>query len=324
MGGLNRKVFDAAMVAAAAVALIGLSGTADARQLVLYTASNTEIEKNIVEAFHKAHPDIEVKSVNMSTGPITEKAIAEKGNPQADVIWMVNNFALDKLKEAGALQPYAPKNAAVAPSFVDPDGFYVGHNATIMAMAVNKKVLAEKKLPMPTDWVDLINPVYKGQITIAAPTKSGTGFTIISTMWDMFGWNFIDNLHPNVFQYNSGGSDAARQAGAGEVAIGLTYDTAVLQQVKASKDVEMVVGRMSPNIVEGAGLLVGAPHAAEGKAFLDWLFSEAGLKVFAPSVGISAAPGVGNIDVTKVTMWKLRRPIDQDQFKREWAKKYEK
>lgn len=318
-------VFRKIVMGTAAVAVMaGMASAVSARQVVLYTASNDEIEKNIVAAFRKAHPDVEVKSVNMSTGPITEKAIAEKANPQADVVWMVNNFALDKLKETGVFQPYTPKNMAVAPSFVDPDGFYVGHNATIMAMAVNKKVLAAKKLPMPTDWVDLINPVYKGQITVAAATKSGTGFTIFSTMWDMFGWNFTDNLHQNIFQYNSGGSDSARQAGAGEVAIGLTYDTAVLQQVKASKDIEMVIGRMSPNIIEGAGLVVGAPHEAEGKIFLDWLFSDAGLKVFAPFVGISAAPGVGNIDVTKVTMWKLRRPIDQDQFKRDWAKKYEK
>jgi ABC-type thiamine transport system substrate-binding protein len=37
------------------------------------------------------------------------KALAEMSNPQADVIWMVNNFALEKLKESGAIQPYAPK-----------------------------------------------------------------------------------------------------------------------------------------------------------------------------------------------------------------------
>jgi iron(III) transport system substrate-binding protein len=322
MVGFNRMLGTVAL-GAALVTLNGLAGQARAGDLVLYTASNSEIEKTIVEAFGKAHPEITVASTNMSTGPITEKAIAEKSNPQADVVWMVNNFALDKLKASGVFEPYAPKDMAVAPTFVDPDGFYVGHNATIMAMAVNKRVLAEKKLPMPTDWSDLINPVYKGQITVAAPTKSGTGFTIFSTMWDMFGWNFIDNLHQNIFQYNSSGSEAGRQAAGGEIAIGLTYDTAVLQQVNASADMEMVIGHMSPNIVEGAGLVAGAPHPEEAKVFLDWLFSADGLAVFAPFVGISAAPGVGNIDASTVTMWTLRRPLDQDAFKREWAQKYE-
>jgi len=113
---------------------------AQAGDLVLYTASNDKIEKDIVEAFKKAHPDINVSSVKMSTGPITEKAIAEMSNPQADVIWMVNNFALDKLKEVGALQPYAPQKSVVDEAFVDPDGFWYGHNGTIMAMAVNTKL----------------------------------------------------------------------------------------------------------------------------------------------------------------------------------------
>ncbi|MFD0391404.1 extracellular solute-binding protein [Tistrella bauzanensis] len=72
---------------------------------MLYTASNPEIEKDVMAAFQAAHPDITVKAVNMSTGPITEKAIAEKGNPQADVIWMVNDFALAKLKQDGVLAP---------------------------------------------------------------------------------------------------------------------------------------------------------------------------------------------------------------------------
>jgi iron(III) transport system substrate-binding protein len=165
-----------------------------------------------------------------------------------------------------------------------------------MALAVNKKLITEKKLPMPQDWVDLIKPQYKGYITVAAPTKSRTGFTIFANMNDMFGANFIDNIHQNIFQYNSSGSAAARQVGGGETVIGLSYDTAILQQVKANKDVTMVIGRMSPNIIEGAGLIAGASHEAEGKIFLDWLFSKGGMKALEPHVGVGAAPGYGKID----------------------------
>lgn len=295
-----------------------------AGELVLYTASNSKIEKDIMDSFKKAHPEITVKSVNMSTGPITEKTIAEMNNPQADVIWMVNHFALEKLKESGALQPYSPKNSIVSPAFIDPDGFWYGHNGTIMAMAVNEKLLKEKGLPAPKDWVDLIKPEYKGFITVAAPTKSGTGFTIFANMNDMFGWNFIDNIHQNIFQYNSSGSAAARQVGGGETVIGLTYDTAILQQMDANNDVSMVIGRMSPNIIEGGGLIAGAPNEAEGKVFMDWLYGEDGMKALEPHVGVGAAPGYGKIDLAQVHMWKMRRPVDQDQFKRDWSGKYEK
>lgn len=299
-------------------------GMAQARELVLYTASNPEIEKKITEAFKKKYPDINVKAVNDSTGPITERIIAEKARPQADVVWMINDIALNQLKAAGALEPYEPKGSPISPEFRDPDGFWVAHNATVMGMAVNTKKLEEDNLPMPMTWEDLIKPVYKGQITIAAATKSGTGLSIFSTLVDAFGWNYVDNLHQNIFQYNESGSAAARQAGRGETAIGLSYDTALIQQVRAGVGVEMVIGRISPNVLEGAGLIADAPRAQEAKQFLDWLFSEEAAKVFHPYVGAAAVPGYGSVDLKQVYLWKMRRPLDANEFKRQWATRYQK
>lgn len=323
---MRRYIKGLGLVALAGLVVVGILGVeaAKAGELVLYTASNEKIERVMMEAFKIKYPDINVSAINMSTGPIVERAIAEKANPQADVIWMINGIALEQLKAAGALEPYVPKNSPVVEDFRDDDGFYMGHNATVMAMAVNTKLLKEKNLPMPTTWEDLIKPVYKGAITVAAPTKSGTGLSIFSTMVDMFGWNFIDNLHQNIFQYNSSGSAAARQTASGETVIGLSYDGAILQQVNAGVPVEMVIGRISPNVVEGAGLLAGAPHAEEGKIFLDWLFSEDGAKVLGPYIGIGAVPGYGKIDMDKVHLWKMRRPLDANAFKKKWASLYEK
>lgn len=309
---------------ALAVAAFAVASTADAGNLVLYTASNPKIEKDIMDAFQKKHPDIKINNINQSTGPIVQRIIAEKANPQADVAWMLNDIALEQLKRAGVLEPYRPKDSPVSKEFRDPDGFYIGHNATVMAMAVNTKLLKEKNLPMPTSWEDLIKPVYKGQITIAAATKSGTGLSIFSTMVDAFGWNYVDNLHQNIFQYGDSGSAPARQAGMGEITIGLTYDIAVLQQSQAGLPVEMVIGRISPNVIEGAGLVAKGPNPKEGKLFLDWLFGAEGGKVLAPHVGIGAVPGTGFVDLNKVHLWKMRRPLDADAFKREWAAKYEK
>ena len=322
---MRRYIKGLGFVALAGLVAAGILGAeaAKAGELVLYTASNEKIEKVMMEAFKKKYPDIKVSAVNMSTGPITERAIAEKANPQADVIWMINGIALEQLKAAGALEPYVPENSPVVEDFRDDDGFYMGHNATVMAMAVNTKLLKEKNLPMPTTWEDLVKPVYKGAITVAAPTKSGTGLSIFSTMVDVFGWNFIDNLHQNIFQYNSSGSAAARQTASGETVIGLSYDGAILQQVNAGVPVEMVIGRISPNVVEGAGLLAGAPHAKEGKIFLDWLFSAEGAKVLGPFIGIGAVPGYGTIDMGRVHLWKMRRPLDANAFKKKWAGLYE-
>lgn len=305
-----------------------LAGTAAspamAQKLVLYTASNEEIEKAVMGAFAKVHPEIKVEAINLSTGPVVQRAIAEKANPQSDVIWMINDVAMNQLKAAGVFEPYEPKGAKVPDDFRDPDGFWTAHNATIMAMGVNTKLLKEKNLPMPVVWEDLTKPVYKGTISIAAATKSGTGLSIATSMYDAYGWGFLDKLHANVFQYQSSGGAPARQAAAGEVVIGLTYDTAIVQQVRAGQPIEMVYGGMSPNVLEGAGLVAKGPNPKEGKLFMDFLFGPEAGKAFAPFVGIGAAPGVSNVDISKVKMWKMKKPVDADAFKREWAAKYEK
>ena len=306
------------------VLVLGAPQTNAANTLMIYTAANEKLHADVVAAFNKEYPKIKVKTVNLSTGPITEKAIVEKANPQADVIYAVNTIALEQLKNGGVLEPYSPKRSKIPAQFADPDGFYVNHWLTLMVVAVNTKILKEKNLPMPTGWEDLIKPKYKGLITVAAPTKSGTGLTIFTTLFDAFGWNYIDNLHRNIFQYNSSGGAAGRQAGSGETAIGLTYDTVVLDQIKAGLPVELVFPTLTPNVMEGGGLILGAPNLDNGKLFLDFLASANGAKVYAPYVGAATAPGLGSIDLKGIGLWKMRRPVDANTFKREWARKYEK
>ncbi len=67
---------------------------AEAAELVVYTAANPKRHKVTMAAFQKAFPNIKVSSVNGSTGPMARRAIAEKDNPQADVIYAINTFYL--------------------------------------------------------------------------------------------------------------------------------------------------------------------------------------------------------------------------------------
>ena len=75
-------------VAAISAALTALAGTAFAQktQLLVYTALETDQLKAYQEGFARAHPEIDIKWVRDSTGVITAKLIAEKANPQADVV----------------------------------------------------------------------------------------------------------------------------------------------------------------------------------------------------------------------------------------------
>jgi iron(III) transport system substrate-binding protein len=69
----------------ACAAALAFAGTAAAQKttLLVYTALETDQLKAYQEGFNKAYPDVELKWVRDSTGVITAKLLAEKGNPQA-------------------------------------------------------------------------------------------------------------------------------------------------------------------------------------------------------------------------------------------------
>jgi iron(III) transport system substrate-binding protein len=304
-------------------ALVLAANAGEARELVIYNASDS-VNTPLVAAFRAKHPDITVRFVSGSTGPITERAIAERDNPQADVVYLVNHIALEQLKTAGVFEPYRPRGAEIPEQFRDPDDFYVKHFATTMCMVVNTERLAEKKLPMPVAWEDLIRPVYKGEIALPSPLRSGTGVGILTTFVDAFGWPFVENLHQNVRQYSDGGSGGAQMAATGEVAVGLSFDTTCHRFKSAGRPVEIVYGRITPNVMEGGGLVAGAKNPEEAKLFLDFMVSEDAAKVLSTLVGATAVPGYGLVDLDSITLWTMRRPVDLDAFRRTFTERFQR
>ena len=113
--------FAAKTLAAAAALLLGLSAQAQKTQLLVYTALETDQLKAYQEGFNKVEPNIEIKWVRDSTGVITAKLLAEKANPQADVVWGLAATSLMLLDKEGMLAAYAPKGVEqVRPSMRDP------------------------------------------------------------------------------------------------------------------------------------------------------------------------------------------------------------
>ncbi|MFY0100167.1 extracellular solute-binding protein, partial [Acinetobacter baumannii] len=76
-----------------------------ATTLTVYTALEADQIKAYQAAFQKANPDIEIKWVRDSTGIVTAKLLAEKANPQADVIWGLAATSLALLDKEGMLTP---------------------------------------------------------------------------------------------------------------------------------------------------------------------------------------------------------------------------
>ncbi len=89
---------------------------------------------------------------------------------------------------------------------------------------------------MPTSWEDLLRPEFKDLIVMANPGTSGTAYTVLATLVQLWGRGGSlrlsqKKLDANIQQYPTSGSAAGRMAGLGEVAIGIDYGHAVPPQL---------------------------------------------------------------------------------------------
>jgi ABC-type thiamine transport system substrate-binding protein len=137
------KLGSALLGVAVVAAVVGLAVTpvrAAKATLTVYTAVEADDLKKYAARFNEDHPDIEIKWVRDSTGVITAKLLAEKANPQADVVWGVSATSLMVLKLEGMLMPYAPKGLEkLDPAFRDRDTppAWVGMDAYIAVICFN-------------------------------------------------------------------------------------------------------------------------------------------------------------------------------------------
>jgi len=239
-----RTSFWSAVAAGILLASNALSQT----ELTVYTAVEAEDLKRYAETFNKDHPEITINWVRDSTGIITAKLLAEKNNPQADVVWGLAATSLLLLKTEGMLEPYAPKGVeALDPKFVDKSSppAWAGMDAWVAAICFNTVEAGKLGLPAPTSWKDLTNPVYKGHVIMPNPNSSGTGFLDVSSWLQMFGeadgWAYMDALHENIARYTHSGSKPCKMAGAGEIPIGVSFAFRGAKEKAAGAPIDIIV-----------------------------------------------------------------------------------
>ena len=292
------KLFGTFIMLIALCFLAVSTAVAIAEELIVYTALEDDEYPGYLELFKKAHPDITVKIVRDSTGIVTAKLLAEKDNPQADVVWGLAATSLLVCDQAGMLEPYAPKDLAkVNPLMRDPANppHWVGIKAWETGFCVNTVEVKAQNLPVPTSLADLVKPVYKGKIVMPNPASSGTGFltvsAILQSMGDKKGWEFLDQLHENIAQYTHSGSKPCKMAGAGEFPIGISFGYRGIIQKQKGEPVETVFPKEGSGWdVEANALIKKASVKSGARVFLDWALAPEVMKVYAKVYPVTAYP----------------------------------
>ncbi|EGQ8073835.1 putative 2-aminoethylphosphonate ABC transporter substrate-binding protein [Vibrio vulnificus] len=268
---------------AALVSLLATNAMA-AQEVTVYTAFETDILAKYKSAFEKDNPDIKIKWVRDSTGIMTAKLLAEKNNPQAEVVWGLAGSSMALLKDEGLLKPYTPKGLEeLHVNLNDPQSnqAWFGNDAFFNAVCFNEAVAKQLNLPKPTSWEDLTKPVYKGHIAMPNPASSGTGYMQVSAWLQNMGedqaWNYMRELDKNIAHYTHSGSKPCVQAGMGEVAIGISMASRGAKLKTQGAPLAVITPKGIGWESEAVGLVKESDAA---KRVVDWSISKAANELY--------------------------------------------
>jgi iron(III) transport system substrate-binding protein len=276
--------------------------------ITVYTALEDELVTEYLESFYAKYSNIKLNVVRESTGIITARLIAEKDNPQADVVWGTAASSLLVLDDLNQLEGYVPKGIErILPIFKSSKTVptWVGITAWETAFIVNTVELAKLGLEIANvkSYNDLLEPKLKGHIVMSNPNSSGTGFLTVAGVLQLrgkdteIGWDYLSKLHENVNQYVHSGSKPAKMAAAGECVIGVSFGYAGISQKQKGAPVVTVFP------IEGSGWDMEANALIKkkninpaAKTFLDWAISDEAMASYKKSYPIISTGKGGNYE----------------------------
>jgi len=295
---LNKSAMLACLVGATMLAF-GQSALA-ATELTVYTAVEAEDLARYADQFNQDHPDIKIKWVRDSTGIVTAKLLAEKNNPQADVVWGLAATSLLLLKSEGMLEPYKPKGVGkLDKKFVDKGAVpsWVGMDAWVAAVCYNTVEAAKNNLSPPKTWTDLLKPMYKGHLIMPNPNSSGTGFLDVSSWLQMFGenggWAFMDRLHENIARYTHSGSKPCKLAAAGEIPIGISFAFRGAKSKAKGAPIDIIVPEEGVGWdMEATAIVAGTDKLKAAQTLVDWSITKKANEMYNTGDAVVAYPGI--------------------------------
>lgn len=144
----------------------------------------------------------------------------------------------------------------------------------------NKKVGTLEKLTPPTEWSDLTKPLYRDQMVLADPRRSGSAGTLNAILLQSAGWakgwEQLTLIAANTKTFTHSSSDPIKAVVSGEAPLSLAIDfyatpkVAELGENNLSFTLPASMMVLDPDPV---GIIVGAPNQKVAERFVLWVLS---------------------------------------------------
>ena len=224
--------------------------------------------------------------------------MAEKDNPRADVLFAMAATSMLGMDELGMFLPYTPKGVdALDARYRDKNdpAHWTGIYGWAGAICFNTVEAEKHGLPKPARWSDLIDPVYKGHVTMPNPASSGTGFLDVSSWMQIWGedeaWEYMDKLHQNIALYTHSGSKPCQQAASGEYTVGISWPFRGAKLKGKGAPIDIIIPEEGIGWeMQAVAIMTGAKNLADARTFIDWTVTGPAMETYAARYSVVAMP----------------------------------
>ncbi len=263
-----KKTVVLACIAAMALLLLSGCGGSQKEKIVIYASNEDYQIEFLQEHLDKQFPDYEIIIEYKSSG---EHAAAIKAAGKDVACDISTDIEYGYAAQIAALGYFADlSNISDFSVFTDDavqSNYYVPELRNGGCIAINKDRMATLGLEIPTSYQDLLDPQYKGHISMPNPASSGTGYMFLLSLVNAWGEEealaYFDQLAPNMLSFTSSGSAPVSALAQGEVAIALGMTTDAVIQIANGANLEILFFEPgSPNSLYGSAIIAGKEERA--------------------------------------------------------------
>jgi iron(III) transport system substrate-binding protein len=261
-----------------------------ADSLKAYSIWPENYARPMMEAFEKAS-GIHVNFIRFSSGEALARVVAEKNNPQVDVLFGGPIETFTAGQGQGVFESYkSPSWSELPTRFKDANGLWTAIADDPLVFMSNTAFLAQHKLHAPASWDDLLDPAYNGMIQMADARTSGTAVTRIFSILQVHNRNedeafaYMKKLRKNVQVYTKSGGGGTLPVGLGQAGAGVFFIVDALFTRQKGYDVQISFPKEGiGSAAECIALIKGAKNPDAGKKLIDWATSPAMQSLLAPN-----------------------------------------
>lgn len=264
------------------------SGDQD-NQLVIMTHDSFAISAELIEKFETENNATVVLQPAGDAGEVLVRAILEKNNPSADLLYGVDNTYLGRALREEIFDEYRPELLNQIPErfVLDESGHVTSIDYGYVNLNYDKQYLIDHDLTPPHKLEDLTEPDWKGRLVVQNPASSSPGLAFLISTISYFGedddYDYLDfwrDLRANDVLVKDGWTAAYytdfSQYG-GDRPLVVSYATSPAAEFLFSETpVELpptgniLIDKASFLQIEGMGILRGANSKELAKKFIDF------------------------------------------------------